>query len=220
MTIRLNLALTNLRSYRFNAALADVDLVLSSSPISEKALFRKAQALYNLRRFEASSEVFRVLVQEYPANADAKRESQRAIRRLAEQESGVYPFKQLQLEATKRTPPCLDRATFVGPVNVRLTPSRGQGLFTTAAVQAGDLLLCEKAFAFAHNDEKGTGQTTLLINPETNTITMGTQADLLGRIVRKLFMNPSSASAVTDLFHGSYESVGIAANDSAPVVDT
>ena len=60
--------------------------------------------------------------------------------RLGEQESG----KAITDEMPKVPPPHLDHATFVGPVAVKASIGRGRGLFTTKAVKAGDLILCEK----------------------------------------------------------------------------
>ena len=187
----------------------------------EKALFRKSQALYYLHRFEESCEVHKVLSKAYPNNTAAKSEFNRATARLAEGQSGKYPFRQLQREATNRHPPRLDRATYIGPVSVRPTESHGRGLFTTEAVRAGDLLFCEKAFAHAFHDEAGnSSDLSLLMNLETQTMTMGTQAELISLIVQKLYKNPSLMPTFTDLYHGSYTPVGISKVDGIPVVDT
>lgn len=158
----------------------------------------------------------------FPNNTNAKLEFNRATTRLAEQRTGKYPFKHLQLEAKKRCPPLLDRGTYIGPVSVRPTESRGRGLFTTEAVRAGDLLFCEKAFAHAFHDEVAgaSGSLSILMNPETNTITIGTQADLIVLIAQKLYKNPSLRSKFTDLYHGSYHPVEVAEVDGTPVVDT
>ena len=64
--------------------------------------------------------------------------------RLGEQERSAYDFKAIREEMSKVSPPHLDHATFVGSVTVKVSWS---GLFTTKAVKAGDLILCEKAFA-------------------------------------------------------------------------
>lgn len=97
--------------------------------------------------------------------------------------------------------------------------SRGRGLFTTEAVKAGDLLLCEKAFAHAFSED-GKNDVTLLVNVETDSMTMGAQAELLRLIVQKLYRNPSLASIINDLHHGSYKPVGVSEIDGGPVVDT
>ncbi|KAE8381346.1 hypothetical protein BDV26DRAFT_278907 [Aspergillus bertholletiae] len=221
LTIRLNRALTFLKTDQFDAALHDVMLTLTNDTSSEKALFRKSQALYHLRRFQESCEVHKVLSKAYPSNIAAKSEFDRATARLEEGQSGEYPFGQLQREAIKRRPPLLDRATYIGPVSVRSAESRGRGLFTTEAVRAGDLLFCEKALAHAFYDEAGhSNNISLLMNTDKQTATMGTQAELISLIAQKLHKSPSLISTFTDLYHGSYTPVGITEVDGIPVVDT
>lgn len=160
---------------------------------------------------------------EYPSNQSAQHELTRAIDRLVEQEKGTYHFKKLHMEANKLRPPHLDHATYIGPVTLRETGSRGRGLFTTKEVKAGDLLLCEKAFAHAFvdtaNKEYSAGM-SLLLNTETDRMTVGAQADLLGMIVRKLYGNPPLDSAITELHHGTYKPVHVAEVDGKPIVDT
>ncbi|KIA75674.1 hypothetical protein HK57_00535 [Aspergillus ustus] len=225
LTIRLNRALTYLKTHQFDAALYDLGTVLSDQKSSEKALFRKSQALYHLARFDESCKVHQVLGATFPSNTTAKIELNRATARLAEQTTGEYPFKHLQREVKKRSPPHLDRATYIGPVAIRLTESRGRGLFTTEAVRAGDLLLCEKAFAHAFHDEAARGGASgsslaILMNTDTDTMTMGTQADLIALIAQKLYKNPSLIPTFTDLYHGSYHPVDVAEVDGTPIVDT
>lgn len=160
---------------------------------------------------------------EYPINVAAKGELTRAVKQLAEQEYGRYQFKQLYKEASKLRPPHLDHSTYVGPVSIRTSGSRGRGLFTTEAVKAGELLLCEKAFAHAFVDNgkaEVSADVTILINVETDSMTMGAQAELIRMIVQKLYRNPSLASIITDLHHGSYKPVGVSDVDGIPIVDT
>ncbi|OJJ42379.1 hypothetical protein ASPZODRAFT_125576 [Penicilliopsis zonata CBS 506.65] len=215
-TIQLNRALALLKTHQFDAALDDL-----RGPESEKALFRQSQALYHLQRFRESCDVHRILAQEYPGNTAARAEFSRAIARLAEQNTGQYPFKQLLKEAARRRPPRLDRATFLGPVAVQATESCGRGLFTTKAVQAGDLLFCEKAFAYAFYDADNPQQElSLTINAETNEMTLGTQAELIAQIVQKLYRNPSFLPSFTDLYHGSYQAGEVSTIDGRPIVDT
>ena len=138
----------------------------------------------------------------------------------------MYNFKQLQAKAKRLRPPHLDHATYIGPVKIRQTESKGRGLFVTKAVKAGDLLLCEKAFSHAHVDEgtsdrdESSSKISLLINPGTSQGFMGAQADLIKLIVQKLYRNPSVAPAFEALYHGSYEGVGTPTVDAKPIVDT
>ena len=216
---QLNRALTFLRSHRFDAALSDVEDVLQTSELSEKALFRKAQALYQLRRFKESCETHAVLAEKYPKNTMAAHEYKRASARLVEQRSGKFEFKKMILEAKKRQPPTLDRGTYIGPVTVKQTQSHGKGLFTTEAVKAGDLLFCEKAFAHAFHYENGSKNLRLLLNVDTDKATIGTQGELIGLIVQKLYKNPSLLPGFVDLHHGTYKSVDVLEMDAIPVID-
>ena len=148
---------------------------------------------------------------------------QRFQDRLAEQRTGVYDFAAMQFEIQTLRPPHLDHATYIGPIEVRNTKTKGRGVFTTKSVKAGDLLLCEKAFSHSYASEDGgagKSRVSLLVNPERNRCTMGTQADLIKAIAQKLYRNPSLARAFTTLFHGDYEAVTTSSVDGKPVVDT
>lgn len=217
---QLNRSLSFLQSYRFDAALKDVDRVLQVSELSEKGLFRKAQALYQLRRFKESCEIHATLAEKYPGNTQAAHEYSRASARLMEQDSGNYEFRKMMLEAKKRRPPTLDRATYIGPVTVKQTQSHGRGLFTTEAVKAGDLLLCEKAFAHAFHIKDTSQDLRLLLNVDMNEATIDTQAELIELITQKLHKNPSLIPNFVDLHHGAYKSVDVLEVDGIPVVDT
>jgi hypothetical protein len=192
----------------------------ASGKPAEKGLFRKAEALYHLQRYRECCEVLKELCLEYPNNTAAKSQLTRAVSRLAEQTNGKYPFKELHAEAARLRPPHLDHATYIGPVRVQATGSRGRGLFTTKAVKAGDLLFCEKAFAHAFIDEEDDrGDITMLIDPE-NGGTIGAQSDLINMTVQKLYRNPSLLPVISDLHHGSYQPVDVTEVDGKPVVDT
>ncbi|KAJ5611683.1 hypothetical protein N7528_008788 [Penicillium herquei] len=217
----LNRALSCLKTHHFDAAIRDADSVLQDSELSEKALLRKAQALYYLRRYAESCETHKLLGENYPENSLAQHEFQRASARLAEQETGTYDFKKMMLEAQRRHPPHLERGTYIGPVKIKETKSHGRGLFATKAVKAGDLLLCEKAFCYQFHDESDLN-VTLMISPDTNRMALGSTVELIEVIAQKLHKNPSLASKFNDLYHGTYE-VSDSSNvqvDGQPVVDS
>ncbi|KAJ5174610.1 uncharacterized protein N7482_000487 [Penicillium canariense] len=221
LTIKLNRALAFLKRHQLNAALHDLDGLSSEFSLFQKVLFRKSEALYQLQRFRECCDVSTTLVKQYPDNKSANDVLTKAITRLLEQQRGKYQFKQLQREAATDRPPHLDHATYVGPVSVRPTEAHGRGLFTTEAVKAGDLLFCEKAFAYVYHDaDNPTQGLSLLMNAEQSTIIMGTHADLLSLIIQKLYQTPSLISTVTDLYHGSYKPVDISEVDGTPIVDT
>ncbi|KAM7189141.1 SET domain containing protein [Rhypophila sp. PSN 637] len=224
-TIKLNRALAYLKTKQYDAALSDVEAMTEENEPqpAEKGLFRKAEALYHLRRYRECCEVLKGLRIAYPNNKDAKALLNRAISRLAEETYGRYSFRQLHDETKSLRPPHLDRATFTGPVAVRSAGPRGRGLFTTKAVKAGDLLFCEKAFTHAFVDKDDisgrSGDMTILLEPGSR-VTMGGQADLIDTTIRKLHQNPSLIPIINDLHHGSYQPVETSSVDGQPVVDS
>lgn len=162
------------------------------------------------------------LVRCNPRNTEAWAEIKRVKQRLKEEETGSYQFETMYRQA-EATPPLVDCATYVGPVAVRDSEGRGKGLFTTRLVKVGELLFCEKAFAYSYasNDsDVGRSNMTILMNLSTNTITVGGQAHLITQVVQKMYHDPISAKVFTDLHHGDYAPVEICEVDGAPVVDT
>lgn len=219
LAIRLNRALAFLKIQQFDAALRDIAMGPSDLKSSEKGLFRKAQALYNLQKFGEACDVYSELRKEYPANTAAKNEFIRAITRLAEQECGQYQFKRLQSEAKTSRPPRLDHATYIGPVSVEPSETRGRGLFTKKAVKAGDLLFCEKAFAYVFLDGEDARQAhAISVNLGASMMAI-IQSELIQLVVQKLYKNPSLTSTFTDLFHASFKSVDVREVDGSPIVD-
>ncbi|KAL2832560.1 TPR domain protein [Aspergillus cavernicola] len=221
--LRLNLGLASLKTEQYDASIHHFEWVINAATLTEKALWSKSQALHHMRKYAERVEVLTALQLQHPTFAPASNVLPRATLRLEEQKHGKYSFRQLYREAKKLRPPHLDHVTFIGPVEVRQSGTKGRGLFTTKAVKAGDLLLCEKAFAHAYVNTENidTGQRmTLLINAENNTMTMGAQGDLIKMIVQRLYQNPSLASTITDLHHGLYEPTKVTEVDGTPVVDT
>ena len=223
--MRLNRALAYLKDEYFDAALADTSCLASSSDAPEKALYRAGQALYQLGRFSECQNILTLLCKKYPNNADAAKELTRVRCRLGEQKNGTYDFKAIYEEASKLRPPHLDHATFIGPVTIKASKGRGRGLFTTKTVKAGDLVLCEKAFAHCYANTKeensaNSSKISLLLNMHTNRMSVGTQSDLITTIVQKLWRNPSFLPEFTALHHGSYKPVDVTEVDGKPIIDT
>jgi hypothetical protein len=224
-TVQLNRALAYLKSGFFDAALTDTECLTSCSDAPEKALYRAGQALYELGRFSECQDILKLLCKKYPNNDCAAMELERVRCRLGEQTNGIYDFKVIREKMSKDPPPYLDHATFIGPVTVKASMGRGRGLFTTKAVKAGDLILCEKAFAhcYANTTGKHAAESSgigLLLNVYTNRVTMGTQSDLITRIVQKLWRNPPLLPEFMALHHGSYKPVNVIEVDGKPIIDT
>ncbi|EKD16905.1 uncharacterized protein L3040_001187 [Drepanopeziza brunnea f. sp. 'multigermtubi'] len=224
-----NRALAFLRIEAYDAAMDEISCL---AKVDDKGLHRWALALYGLGRFDEALKVLQRLVSTYPDSAIGKQELARCRLRLAEQESGIYDFQALY-KAAKRRPPRLDIATYRGPVEVRASAGRGRGLYTTKPVQAGDLLLCEKAFAYSYamSQEDIAKQSSMdletrrrevcyLFHVPMEKITVGTHPHIINKISTQLILNPSLKPAFEDLYHGDYQSNTTPPSDGSTVVDT
>uniref|UniRef100_A0A0C4E007 SET domain-containing protein n=2 Tax=Magnaporthiopsis poae (strain ATCC 64411 / 73-15) TaxID=644358 RepID=A0A0C4E007_MAGP6 len=222
----LNRSHASLKLGRFEHAFADAVAANQIGNPSEKGLFREARALYELARFSECLAKFQELASAFPGNEAVKSEIKRTQRRLREQKTGDFDFSQM-LKQAKVTPPIIDCATFVGPVEIRDSPGRGRGLFATKKVKAGQLLVCEKAFGYGFVGDEvgevdGRSQMTVLIDLNSRRVTVGGQAQLIPQIVQRLYNNPQSSRAFEDLHKGDYQPAagpGVEA-DGKPVVDT
>ncbi|KAI2631539.1 hypothetical protein GGS26DRAFT_598610 [Hypomontagnella submonticulosa] len=219
----LNRSLTNLRLDRPDKALDDASKGNpDEGPPREKAVFREAQALYSLRKFDSCLEKLVVLVRSNPKNSDAWAEIRRVQQRLREEKTGSYKFNDMYKQA-EATPPLIDCATYIGSVGVRDSPGRGKGLFTTKPVKAGELLLCEKAFGYIYASDDspiGISNTKLMVDEDCDTFYIGGQADLYPQVIQKLYHNHAGSEKFRSLDHGNYNPVNISEVDGAPVVDT
>jgi hypothetical protein len=161
-----------------------------------------------------------VLKNAFPDNEVTELELQRVHLRIYEQKTGRYDFKEMYKQA-QATPPLIDCATYSSPVEIRKSPGRGNGLFTTRDVKAGELLLCEKAFSYCYIDLKNPGtRANVLMNLFTKKMTVGGSAYLLPQIVQKLYHDPQSISMFQELSHGKHKKLSVFESDGLPVVDS
>ena len=220
--IKLNRSLANLKLGNYDQGLEDAGELTAAYQKSEKGFYRAARCLYELARFQECHDVLKLLLEHHPHCAEAKKEIARTESRLIEQQHAGFDF-QIMHEMAKINPPRLDCATYLGPVAIKASGGRGRGLFTTKDVVAGELLLCEKAFAYCWADTGGgqtSSKTSLLMNCYTNRAFMGTQADMITEIVQKTYHNPSLMPSFTSLHHGDYKPVKETIVDGVPIVDT
>ncbi|KAI1134103.1 hypothetical protein F5Y05DRAFT_422891 [Hypoxylon sp. FL0543] len=211
----------NLRLDRPEKALQDVFKARGDEKKkpSDRFLYREAMALYAVGNYDACFEKLRVFVRSHPKHLDALAWMSRAKERLGELKSGSYQFLKMHREATRPGLPLVDCETYIGPITVRDSPGRGKGLFTTKPVKAGELLLCEKAFAYVYVNDI-TDMAPLLFDCNTDSISEGGQPSLITRIAQKLYHNPNGSRDFKRLYHGDYETVDVSEVDGAPVVDT
>ena len=225
MLLLLNRCQARLSSQHYDAALEDAMAVLEMDTTSEKALFRAARASYSLGCFARCRSFLTELQLLYPRNKAAIKELERCEVRIREQ-AGDFDFASMLAEAVIKQPsPRLDRAGYVGPIEVRkcAIESHGRGLFTTKAVKAGDLLLCEKAFAaaFASNDSAAIAETSPSkdVKPDESNWKLKLRSELALTTFYKLIRNPSVVSAFADLYPGPDADEKIDEDTNLPEVD-
>jgi tetratricopeptide (TPR) repeat protein len=215
----LNRSLANLQLGHSENALEDAARGSEANAPSEKRLFREARALYEMGHFQTCLERLQRLMCSFSDNKAAPAELLRATARLHEQETGEYNYLVMYKDAAEKTPPLMDCATYSAPVDIRPSPGRGNGLFTTRAVNAGELLLCEKAFAYSFAEDN-TNASRLLMNLKTKKMILGGQASLLTQVVQKVYNNPQMWSLFRELHHGDYAAGPYVEADGKPVIDT
>ncbi|KAI5814244.1 hypothetical protein BZA77DRAFT_107034 [Pyronema omphalodes] len=213
-----NRAYANLKLGRFEEARKDANAALKLCPTDEKALFRVSQALYELDNFKESLSYLERLLEQYPNNASAQKELSRTKLRIEEEKNGTFNFRQM-LDSADKYMTLLDCATFIGPVTIKESKGRGRGVFLTQDVKAGDLLLCEKAFAIKHCFDPN-HSISLIINTNTSSVNKGQQANVIAQIVNQLHKNPSKAQSIKKSYVGSYQTVKETEVDGEPIVDS
>ena len=225
MLLLLNRCQARLSSHHYDAALEDAKAVLEMDTTSEKALFRAARASYSLGCFARCRSFLTELQLLYPRNKAAVKDIERCEVRIRE-EAGDFDFASMLREAIIKQPsPRLDRAGYIGPIEVRkcAIESHGRGLFTTKAVKAGELLLCEKAFAtaFASYDSAAIAETSLPkdAKPDESNWKLKLRSELALTTFYKLSRNPSVVSAFADLYPGPDADEEINENTHVPEVD-
>lgn len=222
-TLFLNRSQAHFKAGHFDEAICDVERAPQGNTLADKAALRSAQALYSLERYWESYSVLHDFCWKSPTNTYAREQVERAARRLVEEEMGEYDFSKMSKEAVTLLPPHLDYATYSSPVTIGITGSKRRGLFTTRDVKAGDLLLCEKAFAHSFIDidniDRQKDDLLIHLNAETDCTIMPVESELLRLVVHKVCHNPALLPIITDLEDGCFPRVSTSTVDDEPVVD-
>ncbi|CZT19152.1 uncharacterized protein RCC_04998 [Ramularia collo-cygni] len=200
-----NRALVHLKLCRFDAAIVDAlsSLTKGTDPRSKsldaKAYYRAGLSAYQLGDFQQASEHFESNLRLDPTDRDSTRELARTSARLVEQ-SGKYDFEKI-IAALSTSKPRVDAADFLQQVEVRASPGRGRGLFSTAPIKMGDLILCEKATCVVYENDIGAYETLKLDVARAAAYTIKTGA-MHRVLLKKLHDNPSLAPKVLSLYDG------------------
>ncbi|KAG9247924.1 hypothetical protein BJ878DRAFT_552768 [Calycina marina] len=225
ITIHTNRAAAYLKIGAYESVIDDTEFVKDPDHRSERALIRGAFAYYALGKYENANILLQAIARRFSLPPEAGILSSKINARLEEQRSGIYAFTDLQAAALA-APTGLDFADFQD----LSTETAGRGLFTTAPVNVGQLLLVEKAFmnCYPHIKPADDNQTStkkfqpaVLVDPHNDHATLGSHVDMIGTISRKLVQNPSLLPAFTDLYSGTYKPNNpITVVDGRPIIDT
>ena len=204
----LNRCQARLQSQHYDAALSDALAIIEMSPKGpgEKALFRAGRALYGLQRWKEASDYFERVLAQNPKNHTARQDLTRC-RTRRDESAGIYDFKSMLAEAVSKSPNSdMDRANFIGRVEVR-DCQHGRGLFTTKAVEPGELLTCEKSFATVFRDPDE--PVKALLEDKTRSAedevlwqARDSQNQLVEKSLYRLHRNPSLQSEFAKLYPG------------------
>lgn len=122
---------------------------------NRNALSLAVYSSYQLSYFELCDRHLRRALDLYPTD-DLFLEGRKRVNRRLSELHGHYSFSDMYSEANLSPFQPLDRASYVGPVEIRQCSDqhRGLGMFVTKDVKVGDLLFVEKAFAAVFVDDR------------------------------------------------------------------
>lgn len=136
-----------------------------------------------------------------------------------EETHGDYNFLAISKTASSKHNR-LDHASFLAKVEVRPSKKHGRGLFAAADLMAGDVVMVDKAFLVAFSSDKE-AETYTVLNLNTNSGAVGTQATLTFSLTQKMLHNPAAAAKYFNLYDGGYEpKCKPAIVDGVTVIDT
>lgn len=186
--------------------------------LDSKAYFRAACAAYNLGQWQEAKGLFEKQKSLAPGDKDAAMNLEKIATRLHEQQTGEYDFNKIRSGLSKLRPR-VDAADYDGHTERKESKGHGFGLFATKDIDAGSIILCEKAFCivWSHEVDGWTALTVDARDGQTRVQPIG----LTKAIVAKLTANPSQISKATTLF-GDHAGLGnqLIIKDNTPIIDT
>ena len=180
-----------------------------------KALFRQGSAAYQLRCFNEAESLFKrgLAVAESDAKAQglAKEFNEclaRTLERLRERDTGVYDFHAMFSNVIAGGPnPHSDVADFVGPVEIRSSPSGSRGLHVTRDVVTGELLLVSKSVSSISKKDGEIEHVSLMaFNLVNSRLREETRFFNTTKLIHLCIDNPAFYSTVCHLYDGNLPS--------------
>ncbi|TVY62314.1 hypothetical protein LSUE1_G007932, partial [Lachnellula suecica] len=215
-------AYANLTSERFQNAKEDALASRSGGVDDAKSYYAAGRAAYALREYSESKEYFEKALRISPNNLRCGKDLIQVLARIDEEQHGIYDFEAMSLSVTDQYI-YLDHADFSRATILGDTLHAGRGLFAARDIEAGGLVLCEKAFCLPDLYSSDQINDFVLFNLNNNTRTQRpAQTALFLQLVQKLYSNPHLNARYFDLDGGGYSRTGKEGTlvDGVPVIDT
>ena len=119
---------------------------------------------------------------------------------MKESKEGVYDIERLYQEACVERQRQLDVADYRGPISIKEIPNKGKGYVATEDITKGTLLLAEKAFSSAFDDEFE--ELFIRVNMIENFKQAPTGMLKILGVIHNLRYNPSKREAFYSLYAG------------------
>ncbi|KAJ3184798.1 hypothetical protein HDU85_001477 [Gaertneriomyces sp. JEL0708] len=178
-------------------SLEDAGCVRNDPLLYQKALLRKAKALYCLRRWKDAREAYKQLSDCFADSVEGREGLSMTAKRMQEL-TGDFDMVSLYKYGLSPRTPC-DVADYVGPVAISAIKPKGRGLVTTRDVVPGELLLGIKALSYVVPPPDFT---IMGLNLLTNQVDKTTQVLTVSDLVYKLADDPGLGELVYRLYAG------------------
>ena len=132
-------------------ALQDLLQVLAQDPTHKKSLIRTAKIYYVVRRYEKSEQYLVKFKKEAGATGEFRDLLDLLLKRTEERDTGVYNFSEMYQNSKSNK--FLDYANYRGPIEIKDSPGKGRGLFATADIRFGSLIMVQNALAVSLRDK-------------------------------------------------------------------
>lgn len=188
---------------RYDATKADSLASRTGGPSDWKAYYNAGRAAYGLCEYKESREYLAKALELNPNGSGVKKEYERCLARIHEEETGEYDFKAMYEKLSPQNVH-LDHGSFLRRTVVKESPHHGRGIFAAEDINAGEVIFAEKATLMPNQYEP-----------------VRASAALYAMTVRQLCDNPSLAKTILQLHPGDYQRSGLEGTtvDGVPIVD-
>ncbi|KAF7192172.1 Serine/threonine-protein phosphatase 5 [Pseudocercospora fuligena] len=216
-----NRAMANIHLKCWEQAVADANEAIvpsgDASRLNSKAYYRAGCASYHLRDYTAARASFEAARKLKANDVDTERKYKRTISRILEQQTGKYDLLRMSETGSGKIGR-LDHASYSAKVEVKDSVGRGKGLFAKQKMKAGELIMVEKAYCAAFDDDEGYSM-SLTLDLNTNTVATGPHAALLTQLVQHSICNPVQGAEFLSLHDSGYEPKSGALVDNGVAID-